>query len=144
MCSDLLVNDTVGVDEDCSVLRRVVHGFAVEADEIEKGRYVGGGGGAWFKHDPRPERWVVVAGCDESVWGRCCAIRVFTGDEAVGCGRRGVYECEAREGEVGIVGQVAGTVRGGDFVKLWQSVRKGRHWRTSELSGQVGLLSGFG
>ena len=54
VCSDLLVDDTIGVDEDCGVSRRVVHGFAVEADEIEKGRYVGRGSGARFKHDPRP------------------------------------------------------------------------------------------
>ena len=82
-----------------------------------------------------------MTGCDEGVWGRGCAIGVFTGDEAVGCSRGGVDECETRKGEVGIVGQVAGTVGGGDLVKLLASVRQGA---TSELSGRGDLLSGFG
>lgn len=37
--------DAVGVNDDSRVLRRVVHGFAAEADKVEEGGQVVRGGG---------------------------------------------------------------------------------------------------
>jgi hypothetical protein len=103
--ADLLVDDAVGVDEDGRVLRRVVHGFAVEADEVEEGREVVGGGfrGRGGQGDARPERGVGVARGDECVGGGRGAVGVFGRDEAAGGGAGGVEQREAREGQMRVV-----------------------------------------
>ena len=118
MCSDFFVHYAVGIDEDCRVLWGVVHGLSVEADKVEEGGEVGRGSGSGLEDYARPERGIIVAGCNEGIGSGGCAVGVFGGNEATGRGSGGIDEVEAGEGQVGVMREVAGTVRGGELVEL--------------------------
>ena len=65
---------------------------------------MGGRGGVGVKDHTRPEGGVGVAGGYEGIGGGGCAVGVLQGDEASGGGGSRIDECEAREGEVRVVG----------------------------------------
>jgi len=154
VCQDFSVNDTICINEDCGVLWGVIHGFPVETNEVEERGYVGGGGRFRLEDHARPERRIVMARCDKGVGGGRCTVGVSRGDESSGCGRGGIDEVEAGEGEVGVLGQVAMAVRGRDIVEferplevlvvvednLWSSSRSDAkdHKKDKDIAGKEG------